>query len=569
MQEDRVRGFLGDLGKSTMRGIRRCPKCGTFNGTRGLSCKNKSCNAVFKEAGIKKKTLDVVKLQTGTSTQIFSVRVWDKGPDYRGFVQLPQAEQNIVSALCFVDSCQRLFNMNILKCHERQAMQVTHCSHVQLAMRCCNNAQILRIENEAIQSPSIPAEMKESIYELANEMPGPLVQRISKNTMAVKCKVTTKHPLGYLHVTFFICNKSKESQYVCHCTPLKSPGKSNVDKPCVHYFACIAAFLSDEKYTEEFSAYIVREKPIETFTIEISHEGGEVDERNPLVTILGNTINQDDCEEVKDLLLPDIAQDLERLTSVDVGQDFESLDQHTLESMIKVGDEKKSKPSRKRRSIHKTAPLKKRNRKGLPKEMLIEEHIDESKVSLSFLEWLASVTERINQTMHYQFSGKPEPLVFHAPHEFFECLISRFVSTSINSKRKRLPNFVTTFTRKNATPLGTFHNYTWHITNMLHAKAMFDTPLMSLNSQRTFVQNSAGSYDELNQKDIVEGLPRMEGQSAIRPTEYKTFLKIGNMSPDQSEPSILSIDWTPNVLPLSKIGELKITLEYGHSKHPP
>ena len=55
---------LGDMGKPTMRGIRlacsamkifthlirKCPKCGTYNGTRGLSCKNKQCDMVFKEA---------------------------------------------------------------------------------------------------------------------------------------------------------------------------------------------------------------------------------------------------------------------------------------------------------------------------------------------------------------------------------------------------------------------------------------------------------------------------------------------------------------------------------------
>ena len=40
---------------------------------------------------------------------------------------------------------------------------------------------------------------------------------------------------------------------------------------------------------------------------------------------------------------------------------------------------------------------------------------DEAGVALSFHQWLASVTERINQTMHYQFDGHPEPLVFHAP----------------------------------------------------------------------------------------------------------------------------------------------------------
>lgn len=32
--------------------------------------------------------------------------------------------------------------------------------------------------------------------------------------------------------------------------------------------------------------------------------------------------------------------------------------------------------------------------------------LDESQVSLSFQEWLGSVTERIHQTMHYQFEGE-------------------------------------------------------------------------------------------------------------------------------------------------------------------
>ena len=43
------------------------------------------------------------------------------------------------------------------------------------------------------------------------------------------------------------------------------------------------------------------------------------------------------------------------------------------------------------------------------------EPIDETKVELSFISWLSSVTERVNHTMHYQFTGSPEPLVFHAP----------------------------------------------------------------------------------------------------------------------------------------------------------
>ena len=32
--------------------------------------------------------------------------------------------------------------------------------------------------------------------------------------------------------------------------------------------------------------------------------------------------------------------------------------------------------------------------------------IDETQTMVTFHQWLASVTERVNQTMHYQFDGK-------------------------------------------------------------------------------------------------------------------------------------------------------------------
>lgn len=72
--EDRLRAMLKDLGRSTLRGIRKCYKCGTLNGTRGLSCKNKACDVVFTEAGRRKKqSMEVCKLNTGTSTQVILV----------------------------------------------------------------------------------------------------------------------------------------------------------------------------------------------------------------------------------------------------------------------------------------------------------------------------------------------------------------------------------------------------------------------------------------------------------------------------------------------------------------
>lgn len=88
---------LSDLGRATKRGIKKCFKCGIYNGTRGISCKNKDCDAVFRDVDKAKVNLEAVKL-TGTTKQIYSVRVRDKGPDVRGFVQLPMFYQKTEEA---------------------------------------------------------------------------------------------------------------------------------------------------------------------------------------------------------------------------------------------------------------------------------------------------------------------------------------------------------------------------------------------------------------------------------------------------------------------------------------
>ena len=50
------------------------------------------------------------------------------------------------------------------------------------------------------------------------------------------------------------------------------------------------------------------------------------------------------------------------------------------------------------------------------------------------LEWLAGITENINETMHYSCSGKPEPLVFQATEKYFELLRSRISEACTNGK---------------------------------------------------------------------------------------------------------------------------------------
>lgn len=48
---------------------------------------------------------------------------------------------------------------------------------------------------------------------------------------------------------------------------------------------------------------------------------------------------------------------------------------------------------------------------------------------------------------------------------------------------------------------------------------------------------------------------------------YILFSVLGNTSPNQIEPTPFLIEWIPDILPISKIGELRIRFEFGHVKN--
>jgi len=151
--------------------------------------------------------------------------------------------------------------------------------------------------------------------------------------------------------------------------------------------------------------------------------------------------------------------------------------------------------------------------------------LDEASTSLPFIKWLVSITERINQTMHFQFDGKPDPLVFHVPQIFFDCLRERI---SCGGKKKRLPNSTTAFVRKDGVPLGTFTKYTWQITNILHVKSIFETPYIPLEITRSFVQNADGTYELYKREETeIDRFKKTNNNALIKPLELKTYLKVG------------------------------------------
>ncbi|XP_013409548.1 uncharacterized protein C2orf42 homolog [Lingula anatina] len=573
---EKVKALFGDLGKPTMRGIRKCPKCGTFNGTRGISCKNKSCDVIFRDVQKKKgkHSVDAVKIITGSNVQVFSVRLRDKGPDYRAFVQLPLVQdidgnpaeavdpEIIASASrCYVENCSKNSQLNLTG---------DTCPHIQAAIGCAEEAQPLSLKNSILNSLNISNETKQSIWLLATETTGPLVQRVTKNVMVVKCKPNQKHPLGFLHFAFFETKLNRnrpqpEFKFQCSCKAFKAQkegsSKHDPQKRCVHFYACITAFGSDDKLAEEFAYYIALDR--------VANE--DVSAERQLVSLINPPDGQDHPavtdptqvevvlqEETDDFLRPPTAKKKKDDT---LAQASSAL--LTLQESVNTTTPKKPSPAKPQAVSQKTPSV-------TPKKTVLNNlPVEESQVFISFHQWLASVTERINQTMHYQFDGNPDPLVFHAPQCFFDCLQQRIAT---GNKKKRLPNSTTAFVRRDALPLGTFTKYTWHITNVLHVKQIFDTPEMSLEITRNFVENRDGTYDlyevpKVQVENLDEPFKQNKNQTPIRPFELKTYLKVGNMAQEQREPTPFIIEWIPDILPQSRIGELRIKFEYGHQRN--
>lgn len=561
---DKLKSLFEDLGKPTLRGVRKCPKCGTYNGTRGISCKNKACDVVFKEREKKKgHSADAVKIMTGSTVQVFSVRLRDRGPDYRGFVQLPLfqdmdgnpatvVDQAIVyqAARCYVDSCSR---------NSQIGFQSDSCPHIRAAIECEQEALPLTLKNSVLNALQVPNDTKQAIWLLATETTGPLVQRVTKNIMVVKCKVSPKQPLGFLHFAFFETSRNRtqpEHKFQCTCRSFKTkPGpKEDLHKRCVHFYACICAFASDEKLQEEFEYYINLDANL-SIPAEISQEAQVVGifqdnqiDLSPDPTALEVVITEDSIRPIKKQRKDEtLVQASNALLTLQEGNG----------SVASPNGIKKNSPVK--QALQTKSTISTAKKPGT-------QPVDESQVVVSFHQWLGSVTERINQTMHYQFDGNPDPLVFHAPQVFFECLQQRISS---GSKKKRLPNFTTCFVRKDALPLGTFTKYTWHITNVMQVRQIFDTPEMKLEIYRTFVENRDGTYDLYEMPKTPESMEESykgKNPMPIRPFELKTFLKVGS-SNEQKEPTPFIIEWIPDILPKSRIGELRIKFEYGHQRN--
>ncbi|XP_068277538.1 uncharacterized protein C2orf42 homolog isoform X5 [Nyctibius grandis] len=540
----KVPPFLSDLGKATLRGIRKCPCCGTYNGTRGLSCKNKNCGTVFRHGTRKQPGVDAVRIVTGSDSQVYSVRQRERGPDQRCFVELGVSETAIETAEGTVITQLSSGRCHVPSCLKAAAQDVAEnrCQHVRLALTCQTEATPLALKSSVLHAMPASPETKQTLWQLATEPTGPLVQRVTKNVLVVKCKASQRHGLGYLHASVAPKASARalgEHRFSCSCqAPKPGKGGSAEEEPspspsprCIHFFACLCAFASDESLAQEFADILACDA------------GG----------LQGNVVPRPvgGPESPGPAGGAGAAQPRKRRKAAMAGAQ--------ATSPLLAPDPARSHP---RRSSLKPPAV-----ASSPRSPGCTPLLDESQVTFSFQDWLASVTERIHQTMHYQFEGKPEPLVFHIPQAFFDALQQRISS---GSTKKRLPNSTTAFVRRDALPLGTFSKYTWHITSLLQVKQIFDTPQLPLELSRSFVQRRDGTYEpfrcpKVEVEPLAEALGYPEKQPALQPLELRTFLTVGNAT----DPAPFTIEWIPNILPCARIGELRLTFRYGRRPRGP
>jgi hypothetical protein len=160
-----------DLGKPTKRGVKKCPSCGMFNGTRGAKCKNKKCNVILRRDN-RANRLDVNLRQYQTNSNhfdsirivtdncllaLYSVNMRDRDIGYREFVDLSPNGSN---PKCFNETCPK------------------YCCHIQLSMECKKNAQPLHLKASSLNLLDLDMDMKNNIMSLACQTPAPLVFNI-------------------------------------------------------------------------------------------------------------------------------------------------------------------------------------------------------------------------------------------------------------------------------------------------------------------------------------------------------------------------------------------------------
>ncbi|XP_055853532.1 uncharacterized protein C2orf42 homolog [Episyrphus balteatus] len=233
--------------RRSLRGLKRCPSCGTFNGNRSQMCRNLQCE-LRKQILNTKKSMDPIQLISHTDSKMYSVRIKERDCAPRNFVQITDSytqdgESLLIKrkAICFVDTCK----------YDSKDVDIS-CKHVKATSECVKIAEEFTINYDALWNLPIDVEQKVRLWDMYKEEESavPAVQRINNATFVTKCASSNIFPSGRLHVTALTNDKKIENQtFSCACKKLKilmSPNDSVSVKEdiCDHLVLVLAAVLS-------------------------------------------------------------------------------------------------------------------------------------------------------------------------------------------------------------------------------------------------------------------------------------------------------------------------------------
>ena len=171
------------------------------------------------------------QVNTGTSALLYSVCLRDRGPNNRGFVQLPTVvddDGNVATfpvdpsvlcqaARCYVDTCPCA--AALLNCPTY--VMSRDCIHIRAAIACTADAEPLEIDPSVVDSLSFVTEDMRTILRhfIANET-CPVIQRVTRSVFVVRSQPSCEHTLEFVHVTFAESVRSRinsSPKFTCDC----------------------------------------------------------------------------------------------------------------------------------------------------------------------------------------------------------------------------------------------------------------------------------------------------------------------------------------------------------------
>ncbi|KAH8267867.1 hypothetical protein KR026_009840 [Drosophila bipectinata] len=240
-----------------MRGMRKCPHCGAFNGNRaGNRCGNVACPQY-------KNVLDAVQLvclRPGIS--LYSLRSKEKDYQPRNFVVIEDITLSLHLNAAVVSSKAECHAEN---CKQSAVPPIRDCIHV----KSCRDlgteiakAQVYHVTREVLWNLNIREEQKLQLWQLYKQAEEqeriPAVQRLNASTFVVKCERSESFPAARLHVTVMA---SGTGYYACVCKKLKiivEPDNSLVmqDEICDHLLLVLAGILSSPEGKRIYGNFI-------------------------------------------------------------------------------------------------------------------------------------------------------------------------------------------------------------------------------------------------------------------------------------------------------------------------